>query len=313
MNAQHSRDMPQLYARVFVSILDSSLASDWKVRHVFEDLLKLAFDGVVDMTRDAIARRLNMPFDVVDTAINQLESPDPTSRDQDNEGRRLLRLDDHRNWGWLISNWDKYEEIRSLADQRAANRSRVSRCRSKKEKEAKRKNPDPSPDPDPERPLQNITDHYRPLQTITSPLQTITVDDIYDAYPKKIGRGAAIQKIQKAIKDHRKSPEWLLERTKQYAEAVSRWPVEDRQYIPNPETWFNQQRYLDDDKEWQRGGSVVPAFRRIELVEQEIATHPANPEFRSYLPERVTEQMKLDLDVKRKQLYELRKEANAAA
>ena len=58
-----------------------------------------------------------------------LEAPDPASRDPEEEGRRLLRLDPHRDWGWTIVNWEKYEGIRSSADQRAQARERKRRQR----------------------------------------------------------------------------------------------------------------------------------------------------------------------------------------
>lgn len=110
--------MSQLYSRVFVQILDSSIAEDFNLRHVFEDFLKLADykTGVVDMTREAISRRLNLPLDILSPAIDRLEEPDLKSRDQDHEGRRIERLDDHRDWGWRILNWQKYDALRTRAD-----------------------------------------------------------------------------------------------------------------------------------------------------------------------------------------------------
>jgi hypothetical protein len=125
--------MQQLYARVFTQILDSSLAEDWQARHVFEDLLKLADGGIVEMTRQAISRRTNVPMEVINRAIDVLESPDPASRDAAEDGRRLVRLDEHRDWGWRIVNWDKYDAIRSAQDQRAktAKRTREWRERQK--------------------------------------------------------------------------------------------------------------------------------------------------------------------------------------
>lgn len=122
----------QLYARVFTQILDSSLADNWQARHIFEDLLKLADNGIVDMTRQAIARRTNVPMSVVDECITFLESPDPSSRDAEEEGRRLVRIDKHRDWGWRIVNWMKYESIRTSADQREKTAARVRKHRSKK-------------------------------------------------------------------------------------------------------------------------------------------------------------------------------------
>jgi hypothetical protein len=123
--------MSQLYARVFTQILDSSLASDWKARHVFEDFLKLHIEGMVDMTRDALSRRTNIPRDVIDAAIAVLESPDPNSRYPEEQGRRLIRLDEHRDWGWIIVNWEKYEKIRSREDDRLGSRDRMRKSRSK--------------------------------------------------------------------------------------------------------------------------------------------------------------------------------------
>lgn len=121
--------MERFYTRIFSQILESSLARDWQARHVFEDMLKLTTDGIVDMTRDAIARRTNIPQEVVDRAIQILEAPDPESRDQAEEGRRILRLDDHRDWGWLIVNWEKYDKIRSLEERKERNTARMRKIR----------------------------------------------------------------------------------------------------------------------------------------------------------------------------------------
>ena len=124
LNSETLSDNPmKLYARVFIKILDSSLAEDWQARHVFEDFLKLAsMDGIVDMTHSAIARRTNIPLEIVRAAIEKLEAPDPMSRGADEDGRRLARLDAHRDWGWRIVNFDKYEAIRQQQDVREAER-----------------------------------------------------------------------------------------------------------------------------------------------------------------------------------------------
>lgn len=110
--------MSQLYARVFVKILDSSIAEDFQMRHVFEDFLKLADHktGVVDMTRYALSRRLNIPLDTLNIEIEKLESPDAASRDPDFDGRRIERIDPHRDWGWRILNWGKYEDVKTKAE-----------------------------------------------------------------------------------------------------------------------------------------------------------------------------------------------------
>lgn len=81
------------------------------MRLVFEDLLKLADkDGIVDMTRSAISRRTNVPIKIVSHGIGELEKPDRDSRSKEHEGRRIVRLDEHRDWGWRIVNYTKYRE-----------------------------------------------------------------------------------------------------------------------------------------------------------------------------------------------------------
>lgn len=142
--------MSQLYARVFLQILDSSLADDWKTRHVFEDILKLVDrSGVCDMTKGAIARRTNVPLEIVQQAIEKLESPDLHSRDSESEGRRLLRLDDHRDWGWRVVNWLRYDAIRTSTEQREQNATKMARYRA-----TKKATPSPTPPTQPQKQIQ---------------------------------------------------------------------------------------------------------------------------------------------------------------
>lgn len=121
-----------MYAKVFQQILDSSIAEDWQTRHVFEDLLKLCdLNGVVDMTPESISRRTNVPLDIVQKAIGILESADPRSRNPDHDGRRIVRLDPHRDWGWIIVNYQHYRNLVSEEQRREKTRSRVAKFREK--------------------------------------------------------------------------------------------------------------------------------------------------------------------------------------
>ncbi len=122
-----------MYAKVFTQILDSSVAENYHVRHMFEDMLKLCdLNGVVDMTFGAIARRLKMPVKSVRLWIAELEKPDPESRTTDHEGRRLVLLDDHRDWGWLIVNHAYYRQLASEEQRREKTRIRTEKWRKKK-------------------------------------------------------------------------------------------------------------------------------------------------------------------------------------
>ena len=50
---------------------------------------------------------------------------------------------------------------------------------------------------------------------------------------------------------------------KTYADATTRWPVADRQFIPHPATWFNRGSYDDDPKEWSRNAVGTVPVRRV--------------------------------------------------
>jgi hypothetical protein len=102
-----------MFAKVFSQIFDSSIAEDYNCRRMFMDLLILAdSDGVVDMTLEAISRRTNVPLEEVRKYITELCQPDPLSRSQLEEGKRLVPIDSHREWGWKIVNYPHYREIR---------------------------------------------------------------------------------------------------------------------------------------------------------------------------------------------------------
>ena len=73
--------------------------------------------------------------------------------------------------------------------------------------------------------------------------------EIYEAYPKKVGKPDALRKIKAALKTT--PPEELLKLTQQYGQAVK--GIVEKQFIPNPSTWFNQQRYSDDPETWVNG------------------------------------------------------------
>lgn len=121
-----------MFAKIFTQILDSSLAEDYQTRHVFEDMLKLCdINGVVDMTAEAISRRANVPLELIQRGIAELERPDPRSRNPEHDGKRIVRLDEHRDWGWLIVNYAHYRQIASEEQRREKTLLRVQRHRDK--------------------------------------------------------------------------------------------------------------------------------------------------------------------------------------
>lgn len=69
-------------------------------------------------------------------------------------------------------------------------------------------------------------------------------DQFWEAYPKKVGKGAA----QKSFEKLRVTDE-LLQTMLTVIERMKRtpqWTKDNGQYIPNPQTWLNQRRWEDE-------------------------------------------------------------------
>jgi len=81
------------------------------------------------------------------------------------------------------------------------------------------------------------------------------IEAIYQAYPKKVGKGAAIKAITKAAETV--DPEKLLSDVEDYADSRSVDTTPAR-YIPNPATWFNQGRWDDDRLIWDTAYGEEP-------------------------------------------------------
>lgn len=112
-----------MFAKIFHQIFDSTIAENYKHRHVFMDLLVLAdVTGSVDMTPAAIARHTNVPLQEVQEALEALSSPDPDSKNKDHQGRRLVPLEEGRSWGWRIVSYDHYRKIRDEEQRREYHR-----------------------------------------------------------------------------------------------------------------------------------------------------------------------------------------------
>ncbi len=114
-----------MYAKLFRQMYHGTLATDgpWEALVTFQQMLILADkDGVVDMTHKAIARETTIPLEIITQGIDVLEQPDPESRTPDEDGRRIIRLSEHRSWGWRITNYPKYRQLQREEDRKAYHR-----------------------------------------------------------------------------------------------------------------------------------------------------------------------------------------------
>jgi hypothetical protein len=213
------------------------------------------------MTSGAIARRTNVPVEIVNRGIERLSSPDLESRSPEEEGRRIVLLDPHRSWGWRIVNYEQYRNIRDDEARKEYFREhkRMQRAQSKTvldsqgqsngvnngstistkaEAEAISKS--------------TFADAVAPtkrdsalLKKKTPKISESVLTEIYQAYPRHVGKQEALLAIEKAI--HEIAPsrdaQWLLGRTRAFAQQRR---GEDEQFTPYPATWFNKKRFEDE-------------------------------------------------------------------
>jgi hypothetical protein len=119
-----------VYGKLFASLYQGTLRGNADGILVFTCIIAhMDMHGYVDMHDRAIAEAVGIPQDRVRAAILELESPDPESRSPEEGGRRIVRIDEHRAWGWRVVNGPKYRAIRNEEDRREQNRAAQGRWR----------------------------------------------------------------------------------------------------------------------------------------------------------------------------------------
>jgi hypothetical protein len=121
-----------VYAKVFSSLWDGSMRGQSDKQLVFIYLLAHAdADGVAEIIQGKIADDTGLREDEVFAALAELMAPDPASRTDGSDGRRLEPLD-ARGWGWSIVNYQHYRGLRDDETRRQQTREAVRRFRDKK-------------------------------------------------------------------------------------------------------------------------------------------------------------------------------------
>jgi hypothetical protein len=113
-----------MYGKVFRQMYKGSMfRTGWEAIVTMQQFIVLADqDGVIDMTLEAIAAETTIPLEVLQKGLAVLMAPDRGSRTPDEEGRRVELLDDRRDWGWRLMNYQKYRKMQSEEDRREYHR-----------------------------------------------------------------------------------------------------------------------------------------------------------------------------------------------
>jgi hypothetical protein len=97
--------------------------------------------------------------------------------------------------------------------------------------------------------------------TLSTPkrLETETAfSQFWEAYPKKVGKDAASKSFSKRIKEGVSVEAMTLALVKQ-RESLD-WQRDDGRYIPNPATWLNQGRWMDEGVTLVDGQTGAPGI-----------------------------------------------------
>ena len=225
-----------MYGKLFASLYQGTLRGRSDEILVFTNLVAHADSrGFVDKHWLAIAQETGLSIEQVKAAIEVLEAPDPDSRSPEENGRRLVRMDEHRAWGWRIVNHAKYRAIRSEEDRREQNRLAQERFRDKSNKSKPRKPRSAKAEAEAEA--------LKPSRASRSELSA-DFAAFWESYPRKKSKANA-EKAWLKIKPDEQLTERILHAVEQ-AKTSADWQREAGRFIPHPASWLNAKGWEDE-------------------------------------------------------------------
>jgi hypothetical protein len=241
-----------MYVKVFPSMYDGTLTTHgpWQALVTFQQMLVLADpQGIVDMTPEAIAARTTIPLDIIRIGVAALEQPDPESRSAELDGRRIVRVADHRSWGWQIVNYLQYRAIRDEEHRREYMRE-YRRKRRADGKDVNKVNKSEhvhnvhsvhrsSPK---QKQKQNKT-LVRSNGTI-APAQPDGFAAFWLPYPRKKAKQEALKAWCKLAPD--RALQDKIAGALRVQAASEEWRRDGGRYVPHPASWLNGRRWDDE-------------------------------------------------------------------
>lgn len=282
------------FAKIYGSIFTGSLRGRSDELLVFVNILThTTHEGVCDIHPNTIVDETGLSRTRVTRAIEVLSSPDKDSRSPDCEGRRIVLLSEHRNWGWRVVNHDFYRNLSKDDKYREKTKERV---RNHRERQALRQFET----------LQHVTEALAPLHPVSGsvsvtssssegvqggngstvhlqqPTPPFKGDLVYqsfckfwNAYPKKaaiydaqhawveVGAASHLDKILVAVEQQKRSHDWTKE---------------NGQYIPKPARWLRDGCWENcpvvihtpvNGREWTKAERDAEAQRELEELRRE--------------------------------------------
>jgi len=225
-----------MYGKIFASMFKGSLYGQWEAIVTFTAMIVLADqDGEVDMTPGALSAATSIPLDIIQRGIAHLESPDAESRTPDEDGRRIVRVSDTRNWGWQITNHAHYRTMRTAEERREY---------FKQHKRKQRAKCPPVSTTSPQSPPIAVSSKQRQKQPPTAPVGFAAC---WERYPKRSGNNprASAERAYAARLAEGATPDALLAGTSRYARFCDGAGKTGSEYVLMGATFFGR------DAHWQ--------------------------------------------------------------
>jgi len=214
--------------------------------------------GVVELNARILSSVLGCSVDEIEKALKHLCSPDPRSRGQECDGRRLVEVGPYL---FEVPRWSHYRNLRNDEERRAYNREAQVRHREKVkmsmtviDKSALSAKAEAEAEAEAER-----------SKTLFADANGVW-EEFWKAYPRKTAKQAALKAWKKvkvtdlpalmvSLEDHKGSEQW------------------QRGIIPHPATWLNGRRWEDEvgpgndlgQCMWNRDGTRDSSRGRCEL------------------------------------------------
>ena len=211
-------------------------------------------DGVAEIIQGKIADDTGLELGSVNGALEELMAPDPASRTDGSDGRRLEPLDD-RGWGWSIVNYQHYRGLRDDEERRRQNREAQSRHRSKPPSAAVSQDLLISAQGEGEGegevmnlqtcPISSGEELVLPIEdgTCTPSEWAEAHAEFYGAYPRKVQRPDSERAWKKVKPQTHDTFNAIMDGLEVWA---GHWALKtDRDKIPYPATWLNAKQWED--------------------------------------------------------------------
>jgi len=253
--------MSRTFTKLFSSITESTVwCEPDRTRLVWICMLAMADQhGRVWGSIPGLANRARVPVEDARAAIDTFLAPDVDSRTKDFDGRRVEAIDG----GWRLLNHEKYRAIRDEESIKESKRRYINNRRAN-ERQGIENVEQLSKSVDSGRANAEADTEAEAYKkhppTPQGGVGDAAFEEFWKAYPRKVGKGAAL----KAYKKVPKEAHGLLLAAVKTQSASEQWRKDGGQFIPHPATWLNEQRWLDGETigevlEWHQTRSGVEA------------------------------------------------------